>query len=86
MKKPMVCAAKRTIDKCPSQIWYLMLDSDVRPTRGRIEDPLVTGKNKNAQHMFPMYPSLKDTLLNFASHLIHNNNQYIKLYNRSEDK
>jgi hypothetical protein len=47
-----------------------MLDSDVRPTRGRIEDPLVTGKNRNAKHMFPVYPNLKDTLLNFASHLL----------------
>jgi len=46
-----------------------MLDSDVRPTSGRIEDILVIGKNKNAQLIFPMYPSLKDTLLNFASHL-----------------
>lgn len=54
MIKPIVWAAKRTIDKCPSHIWYLMLDSEVSPTRRRIEDPLVTGKNKNAQHMFPM--------------------------------
>lgn len=46
-----------------------MLDSDVRPTRGRIEDARVTGKNKNAQQMFPIYPSLRDTLRNLASHL-----------------
>jgi hypothetical protein len=46
-----------------------MLDSDVSPTRGNIEDPRVTGKKRNAQQMFPTYPSLSDTLRNFASHL-----------------
>lgn len=29
-----------------------MLDSDVRPTRGRIEDPGTTRKNRNDQHMY----------------------------------
>jgi len=72
----MVCTAKSTMDRCPSQIWYLMLDSDVSPKSGRIEDALVTGKNRNAQHMFPMYPTLRDTLLNFACHLPQTNNRF----------
>lgn len=46
-----------------------MDDSEVSPIRGSNEEPLVTGKNKNAQHMFPMYPTLNDTLLNFNSPL-----------------
>ena len=67
--KPTVCAAKRMLERCPSQIWYLMLDSEVSPTRGKSDEPLVTGKKRNAQQMFPMYPSLSDTLRNLASHL-----------------
>lgn len=50
-----------------------MDDSEVSPIRGNNEEPLVTGKNKNAQHMFPMYPTLNDTLLNFNSQLMNNN-------------
>lgn len=59
---PTLWRAKSKFEIWPSQIWYLMLDSDVRPIRGSIDDPLVTGKNRNAQHVFPMYPSLRDTL------------------------
>lgn len=69
MMKPTVWATKRIIERWPSHIWYLILDSDVSPTRGRIEDPRVTGKKRNAQHMFPIYPSLSDTLRNLACHL-----------------
>lgn len=67
--KPTVCAENRTMERCPSQIWYLMLDSDVRPTRGKIDDPLVTGKKRNAQHIFPIYPSLNEILLSLVCHL-----------------
>lgn len=69
MMNPTLWRANRKLEICPSQMWYLMLDSDVRPNRGKIDDPRVTGKNRNAQHMCPMYPSLNDTLRNFASHL-----------------
>ena len=56
-----------------------MLDSDVSPIRGKIEDPRLTGKKINAQHMFPTYPSLNDTLRNFACHLSGNPNRIITL-------
>ena len=46
-----------------------MLDSDVSPARGKIEDPRLTGKKRNAQHMFPTYPSMNDTLRNLVCHL-----------------
>lgn len=46
-----------------------MVDSEVSPIRGNNEEPLVTGKNRNAQHIFPVYPNLSDTLLNFSSQL-----------------
>ena len=54
MKNPTVCKTKRRFERWPSQMWYFMLDSDVRPTRGKSEEPLVTGKKRNAQHMFPI--------------------------------
>ena len=46
-----------------------MLDSDVSPARGKIEDPRLTGKKRNAQHMFPTYPSMNDTLRSLVCHL-----------------
>ena len=69
MKKPTLCAKNKVLERWPSQIWYLILDSDVRPTRGKRVEPRVTGKNKKAQHVLPMYPSLNDTLRNLASQL-----------------
>lgn len=53
MTYPTLCRVKRPMDKFPSQIWYLILASDVSPINGKIEDPLETGKKRNATHMFP---------------------------------
>lgn len=46
-----------------------MLASDVRPTRGKSDDILVTGKKRKAQQRFPINPNLKAALSNFAIHL-----------------
>ena len=54
---------------CPSHIWYLMLPSEVRPNRGKIDEPRATGKNRSARHMLPTTPSLNDVLSSLASHL-----------------
>lgn len=69
---PMPWEVKRAIETWPSQMWYLMLDSNVRPTRGKIDDPRLTGKKRKAQHVLPRYASLSETLRNFACHLQEN--------------
>lgn len=55
---------------CPSHIWYLMLASEVSPTSGKIDDPRATGKNRNAQTMFPTRPNLSPAALSLAAHLV----------------
>lgn len=53
----------------PSQMWYLTLASEVRPTSGNIDDILVTGRKRKAQHRLPSNPSLNPALPSFCSHL-----------------
>lgn len=43
--------------------------SEVSPKNARIDDPLVTGKNRNVKHIFPASPIVNANLSNFASHL-----------------
>lgn len=60
---------------CPSQIWYLMLASEVRPMSCKTDDPLVTGKKRKARQMFPTRPSVRPDISNLATHLPNRSNQ-----------
>ncbi|KAG4919143.1 hypothetical protein JHK85_057424 [Glycine max] len=48
------CAAKRTLDTCPSQIWYLMLDSDVSPTRGEWQIKAYKASSVHTPLLYPL--------------------------------
>jgi hypothetical protein len=55
--------------RLPSQTWYLMLASDVRPTSGKSAEPRATGKNRSATHKLPAVPSRRAAFSSRACHL-----------------
>ena len=60
---------KMTMARFPSQTWYLMLASDVRPTIGKSDEPRATGTNKSATHKLPTVPSRRAAFSSCACHL-----------------
>lgn len=67
--KHVPCEVKRIMAVCPSQTWYLMQDSELRPTSGRSEDNRVTGKKRKAQQRFPTSARRTAAVPNLDCHL-----------------